>query len=237
MKENVLKVNLNPTKKHFSDIEKWLIKEFNETNQGFYCSFDSIISAFSENRLSVITENDYAIGFVVYTITNLSSKIELAEIKPSQRRNGIAKKLVNGTLGFIKSKGVLITHLYCSPENSEQFWKKMGFYNFPKSINYGQIKMYRPILDSLKSINPSSECCDKIQLWETYCSDKENPKYEWKLKFERQSKKLIRPVILPVNSDWNISLTLNGNKLVDTIIKRVGSYNLYDGQFLIITDL
>ena len=126
--ENVTELNLQPNKKHLSEIEEWLKQEWNETRKGFYCNWSVIAEAFEKGNLNLITENDSAVGFMAYRIYDLTAVIDIVEIEPSKRKNGLAKKLVVETLGFLKSKGVLTIELFCSPENSEPFWKRIGFF-------------------------------------------------------------------------------------------------------------
>ncbi|MCX2679390.1 GNAT family N-acetyltransferase [Galbibacter sp. EGI 63066] len=125
----MLKCNLHPNKKHLDCIERWLIDEKDTTNQGFYCNWNIILQAFAEKRMSVITDNN-AIGFVVYQMYDFMAVIDIIEIKPSEREKGFAKKLIKETLRFFKSKGVLVVQLFCSPENSEPFWKKNWLFEF-----------------------------------------------------------------------------------------------------------
>ncbi len=155
MPKILLKFNLHPNEKHLAYIEKWLIEEWSETKQGFYSNWNMISNAYTEKRLSIITENDNAIGFMVYRIYDLTSVIDIAEIKPSERKKGFAKKMIDGTFEFFKSKGILVIQLFCSPENSEPFWKKVGFLNFPEFPHNSQIKMYKPLIQTLKLINLS----------------------------------------------------------------------------------
>lgn len=237
MQKKMLKTDLNPSKKHLDNIEEWLIEEDNKSNEGFYHHWSMISNAFDEKRLIIITKNDYAIGFVIYNIFDLTAKIDIAEIKPIERKKGIAKKLINGTLEYFKAKGILVTELFCSPENSEPFWKKVGFINFPKTINYGQIKMYRPTITCLDRRISATTNKNVIQLWESHNTEKELPKYVWELEFENQTKKLIKPIILPVSGDWYISINLYGNELIKTKVKRVRDFDIYYGGFLIITEL
>ena len=127
----MLITNSNPTEKHLAHIKNWLIEEWNKTNSGFYCHWNIIEDKFAKNNISVITENDFAIGFVVYRIYEFQAVIDITEIKPTEREKGIARKLISETLDYFKQKGVLVCELFCSPENSEPFWKRIGFENFP----------------------------------------------------------------------------------------------------------
>ena len=56
------KTNFNPTKKHLSQIEKWLIDEKNKTGNGFYNHWNIISEVFNRNELVVLTEKDIDIA-------------------------------------------------------------------------------------------------------------------------------------------------------------------------------
>jgi ribosomal protein S18 acetylase RimI-like enzyme len=216
----VLKLNLNPTEKHLADIENWLSEEWNNTGNGFYSNWSMIPKAFKNNRLNVITKNDYAIGFVIFRASEFDVDIDIAEIKPTERKRGIAKKLINGTLNDLKQKGFLVARLYCQPENSEQFWKKIGFKNFPKLVNDSQIYMFKPLIETLKSIE-KEETNSTIKLWncEQYQANKKNVKWIWNLNFKADNETLVKPIIIPVSSDWQAELILNGKKMKSIKVK------------------
>jgi len=234
----VLKLNIQPTEKHLADIEKWLIDEWNKTNQGFYCNWSIISEAFDKKNLIVITENDYSIGFVVYRIYDLTAVIDITEIKQSERKKGIAKKLINETLEFFKSKGVLATKLFCSPENSEPFWKRIGFLNSPKIPHESQINMYKTLVETLQNSQENTNETT-IKLWncEPYQANRIEPNWIWNLSFLNDNKTLTKPIIFPAYKDWQIELSKNGETVISDKVKYC-RIDLADyGSFMIIREL
>ncbi len=234
----MLKVNFQPNEKHFADIEKWLSAEWNETNQGFYSNWRMISEAFDKKKLIVITVNDYSVGFVVYKIYELTAVIDITEIKQSERKKGIAKKLINETLDLFKSKGVLVTELFCSPENSEPFWKRIGFLNFPKLPDESQINMYKTLAETLQ-FSQENENETSIKLWncEPYQAKNVEPKWIWNLSFLNDGKTLTKPIIFPADIDWQIALTKNGETVVSHKLKYCGFVEAVYGSFMIIREL
>ena len=233
--EIVLKLNFNPTEKHLADIKNWLIDEWNKSNSGFYCNWNIIEDEFAENNVSIITENDCAIGFAVYRIYEFHAIIDITEIKPSERKKGIAKKLIDGTLEHFKLKGVLVCKLYCSPENSEPFWKRIGFENCPNLPHDTKINMFKPLVETLQP-KENAETDTTISLWncEPYLADRENAKWNWDLSFTADNETLMKPIIFPVSSDWQAELTKNGEKIITEKVKRF-SVDMADyGSFMII---
>jgi len=234
-------VTINPSENHLNNIEEWLIEEYNRFNKGFYCNWNIITNAFTEKRLSVITENDIAIGFVVYRISDLTAEIDIAEIKPAERKKGIAKELINSTLDYFKTNGTLVTQLFCSPENSESFWKNMGFLNFPEFPHNSQIKMFKPLIQTLKLIDLSeSENDDEIiELWneEPYRAERIEPKWKWKLNFKKDGFTLDKPIIFPAHYDWQICWR-KGNLITEKDkVKYFKSEEILNSNFIIIRKL
>ena len=233
--EIVLKTNINPNEKHLANIENWLMEEWNKTNSGFYSNWEMIPKAFAEKRLSVITKNDYAIGFVVYRIYDLTAVIDIAEIKPTERKKGSAKKLIDKTLEFLKSKGVLAIQLFCSPENSEPFWKRIGFLNFPKIPHQNQINMYKTLVETL-NISEEESTDSVIKLWncEPYQVKEKTANWIWNLIFSKDKETLAKPIIFPVYRDWQIELTQSNGNRISEKIKYCGIDLADYGSFMII---
>ncbi|WP_338731433.1 GNAT family N-acetyltransferase [Mangrovimonas cancribranchiae] len=234
----MLKTNFHPSEKHLADIKNWLIKEWNETKSGFYCNWNIIEEEFAKNNVAVITENDFVIGFLVYRIYEFQAIIDIAETKPTERKKGIARKLINDTLDYFGQKGVLVCELFCSPENSEPFWKRIGFENFPDLPHNSRINMFKPLVETLKPTE-KAKSDTKISLWncEPYQADREKAKWNWDLNFADDNKTLTKPIIFPVSSDWQVELTKNGQKIVSEKVKRFRIDLADNGSFMIIRKL
>lgn len=234
-------INLNPNENHLTNIEEWLIEEKNKFNEGFYCNWNIIREAFTEKRLNIITENDFAIGFIVYRISDLTAEIVIAEIKPTERRKGIAKELINGTLEYFRTKEILVTQLFCSPENSEPFWKKVGFLNFPEFPHNSQIRMYKPQIQTLELWNKSDLKNNEevIELWneEPHIAERINSKWKWELKYNSNTLILEKPIIFPAHYDWQICWR-KGNLIIEkNKVKYFKTEEILNGNFIIIREL
>lgn len=233
--QKVLKTNLNPNEKHLANIESWLKEEWAKTSNGFYSNWHMIPQAFAEKRLSVITENDYAIGFIVYRLNNLTATIDVAEIKPVKRQKGYATRLVDETLEFFKSKGVLAVQLFCAPESSEPFWKRIGFLNFPVIPHLNNLHMYKTLVETVES--SENEIADlTIKLWdcEPYQVRNKSPKWIWNLSFKEDNQTLKKPIVFPAYRDWQIELAKSDATIIIDKIKYCGIDLADYGRFLII---
>ena len=182
----------NPSANHIAEIEKWLLEEWNDRKEGFITDWEMIPEAFEENRLSILTNNEMAIAFAIFRVYDEMAVIDIAEIKPAERGKGIAKKFISDTLDYLKSKGVVVVKLFCSPEKSEGFWKKCGFLNYEVPHN-SQINMYKTLVDDLKTSKTSIHSkSDKLKLWncEPHLADRKEPKWIWELIYEKDDQTL-----------------------------------------------
>ncbi len=234
----MLKTNFNPSEEHLNNIKKWLIEEWNKTNSGFYCNWNIIKHGFARNNVIVITKNDFVIGFIVYRAYDFQAIIDITEIKPTERKKGIARRLINDTLDYFKQKGLLVCHLHCSPENSESFWKRIGFENFPDLPHNSTINMFKPLIETLKPTE-KAESDTNISLWncEPYQANGEKAKWNWDLSFVEDNETLTKPIIFPVSSDWQVELTKNGQKVISEKVKRFPIDLADSGSFMIIRKL
>lgn len=229
-----------PENEHILEIEKWLKDEYNLENDGFYSNWEIIYDSYKENRMIVINENNYPIGFLVYKIDEYVANIMIASIKLNKRRKGIGKIFIDNCCEYFKSIGAYVVELFCSPVESENAWKKFGFLNFPKGVTKeGRIYLYKILVPTLPEINDEGSF-EKIQLWdkELYMTENYPPKWTWKVeRLSSNQKKLTKPIIHPANYKWGISWS-KGSEIVEK--GRVENFNLKGvdfGSFMIINEL
>lgn len=222
--EVILKVNMkyksnfHPTEKHLSKIKDWLPKDYND-----WCS---ITKAFKQKGFVVFTENDLVIGFSCYEISGALAYIILFQIKPDCMNKGFGRKFVNQVLNEFKKNGILVSELHCAPEESKFFWQKMGFIKFPDlKRNENRIRMYLPLVETLEQ-NNDIDSNNVIKLWNDHPSVATKIKPTWQWNVVRG--KLEKPIILPVNTDWQISLTLN-NEVIE--ISKLAKFSLMKNNF------
>lgn len=222
-------VTFSPTVNHLDEIEKWLIEEDKESNEGFYCNWDAIKSSFDKRELTTISLNDKTVGFATWRLTtDNTARIEIAEIKPSERGKGIGKMMIGQLIGFLEEKNIDVIDLQCAPARSEPFWKHLGFVEFPAPLNNhpfnanGNKKLYKILNDHLL---PSStrQNEETIELWndEPYKTNEiKPPTYIWDLEFINGTRKLSKPIIHPAHYEWRLRWTKNGQVMKDDKVKR-----------------
>lgn len=238
-------VTFSPTKKQVGEIEKWLIAEQQKTGDGFYCNWSVIKSSFDKNELVTISSNDKTIGFATWRLTtNKTARIEVMEVRPTDRKKGIGKILVTQLLNFLRDKGVHVVDLQCSPNTSEPVWKRLGFVEFPDSpekYNFksgDNKKLYSILTEHLQKSN-IQYANETIELWndEPYMTnDNAPPTYVWNVEFIEGTRKLLKPIIHPAHYEWRLRWRINGKIIKDGKIKRFKTEIDFE-TFIIIDEL
>lgn len=234
------KINFNPTKKHLSQIEIWLIDEKNKNGNGLYNNWNIISEAFSRNELVVLIEKDIdiAVGFLVFEINEVIIEIVIMELNSKYRNKGLARRLVEDTFSKFKKKGIIVCELFCSTEQSESFWKRLGFINLPNSLCGNLIRMYKTLIPTLKISEPN-EMYERIELWYMdTCSVKEKtPNCTWNISFKEKSQELVNPIIYPAHYDWCFSWKTEAETKYIGRVKKYNFEQLLFGRFMIIKSL
>lgn len=231
--------NFHPTSKHLSQIKKWLRNEQNQTNKGFFRHWDRIAQSFDKNELVILTENNCAIGFLLYDIIEeIIISIDIMEIEQKYRYKGLGRKLVVETLVNFRKRGNLICKLFCSPEDSEHFWKKLGFVTFPDFPGDNRISMYKPLIKTLE-ISEKNIGLDRIELWnvDPAFAKKTKPKWTWNIKFQEDSRELLYPIIHPAYGDWQLSWKNGKETKFENRVKRYNIAHILFDNFILIRNL
>lgn len=153
----------NPTKTQISEIEHWLNEEWKSHREGFITDWEMIPEAYEENRLLVFLKNELPVGFLVFRKYGRLGHFDIAEIKPSERKNGFGLTFIQSCIEYLKRKDVWIVQLFCSPKNSKGFWGKCGFTKYELPAD-SKINMFMPLFDVLRP-NDSQINDNYIKLW------------------------------------------------------------------------
>jgi len=230
-------LNLSPTQSDLKEIEKWLIEEDIASGKGFYCNWTIIEKAYRNKKFITLNHNNLPIGFLVWSKGEIYSEIDIMEIKPENRNNGIGEFFFKKIADFFKEKGFLVIKLFCSPIESEKFWKKMGFIKFPeRGFSEFYLTYYKPLIEIQKTTKNNSD--NKIELWnvEPYKVKNNEPKWTWE--FNSHLEKLLLPIIQPCNCNWNLRWTKNGKLIKEDKIKYFSdNIRIVYSPFLFITEL
>ncbi len=217
-----------------SNIQLESIKEYLNTEQ-ITGNSPSVISSFERNELIVLFRENELVGFSAYQFDYPVSKINVLEIVEKYRNKGFGKKLANTTLKEIQKKKGEVVELFCSPKNSESFWKVIGFKNLPETrINSGQIVMYITLIETLLP-NQTDNNEETIELWdvEPHQTNRNEPKWSWKI----NSSELNKPIIQPTDCEWQICWKKGEKEMKKGKVKCFSSNQISFGNYIILRDL
>ncbi|MDD2199670.1 MAG: GNAT family N-acetyltransferase [Bacteroidales bacterium] len=214
-----MKFNIAPTRFDLEKIKEWLIEEEQESNEGFYCNWNIIEKAFNNDELITLNLKEKTVGFLVWSKGEIYAEIDIMEIKPDYRKQGIGKLFFEQISEFFKQKGFLVIKLFCSPRESEKFWKKMGFIKFPdRGYSESDLTYFKPLI-KVQTIVENQETDDTVELWdvEPYQKNNNQPKWTWNINLDNGKLKL--PIIQPCNCNWNLRWSKKGEMIREDKVK------------------
>jgi len=179
MMENI-KISFEPTEKNLNEVRSWI--DYPESNMS------TIYDCYKNNTLVVATIDDIAIAYYALYMNDVSVFISLAEVRTNLRGNGIGKSVLNeieNNLQYTKYKAL---YLYCSPKESQFYWKKQGFNYYPenskktRSDKVEMFKLINPVLQVDTDINIEVE--EYLEVWNDRSCYVENQQSSWKWKIE-----------------------------------------------------
>lgn len=223
----------NPTIDHLQKIESWLIEESQMKNEGFYCNWQIIEKSFFNNQLLIFHSNQEPIVFACWnSCVDSYADIDIFAVHPHFRSKGIGKEFYKKIECFFKSKNYIAVKLFCSPTESEAFWKKMNFIKFPdRGYSESELTYYNLLIEVNNPMQSDDEIADKLELWdlEPYEVATQTPRWTWKIS-ETEN-----PVLQPCNPNWKLRLTKNGKIIRDDKVKYFDRKSLIElGPFLLI---
>lgn len=217
-----LKINTSPSKTDFEKIEKWLIEEYETKEEGFYCNWAIIEKAYKNKEFVTIDYCENPVGFIVWRNNDIYAEIDILEIRPEHRRKGIGDFFIIEFSKYLRSQEIIAIKLFCSPRESERFWKKLGFTKFPdRGYSESDLTYYKPLIEVSSNKNGIAE--HKIELWnvEPYQIKDKLPKWTWFI--ELSGDRLNKPILQPCNCNWNLRWSINGTIIKEEKVKYFGN--------------
>lgn len=231
------KINFSPSLSDLSTIEAWLIEEDRKNKAGFYCNLNVIEISFERGELITFEFNGKIVGFLTWSRNEIYVDIDIFEIHFRYRKKGLGKVFFEMISEAFRQMGVLVLTLFCKPEESEHFWKKMNFIKFPESCYTRKLTYYKPLVDVCKS-SPDFEIANKIELWDKEPHEAINMIAAWCWEIDKGDGVLANPIIHPASIDWNIRWTKNGKIITEDKVKYFSRENpILFGPFICITKL
>lgn len=211
-----MKIINKPNIEQLAEIKKFLIEENKLNKEGFFCNWKTIEKSFSENCLFALDLSGKIIGFLTWTNhENQFLEIDIMEINPIHRKKGFGKIFYKKVEKYFKSNNFIAIKLFCEPEISEIFWKKMGFIKFPdRGYADPELTYYKPLIKT-KVISETNCLKNKIELWdlEPYQANEKPAKWTWNIDDNKY------PILVPCNSNWKLRHTKNGQIIKEEKVK------------------
>lgn len=209
MKVKELQISIKPSLSDLSTIKSWLKEEMEVTGEGFYGNWNVVEKVFNENKLITLNYKNIPIGFVTFYESEIHVEIEIFVIKPKYRGKGIGKIFYEKVAEHFKSDNFLALKLFCSPPDSEVFWKKMGFIEYPNiGFNEHRLTYYKPLIEIQKpSSNKNNK--NKLEMWNCEPHQKANtpPTWTWDLDVNNSP---TLSIMQPCHHDWVLRWVKNG---------------------------
>ncbi len=225
-----MKIIYHPNLANLKALEVWLNEEYEKYSEGFYSNWNIIEKAFAEDRLIIFQIDQDSIGFLVWSSYKKCVEIDIISIHPDYRGKGYGKTFYDKVEEYFWLKDFRVLELFCSPRESEVFWKKMNYIKFPDNVSFRtEPTYYKPLI----RINPTTEktITNKLELWdlEPYEVEKQLPKWTWEIGSDKF------PILHPCKPDWTLRLTINGILIKEAKVKYFEKDNeIIVGSFLFI---
>ena len=193
------------------------IDEIQSWCENWDSSYSTILQSFNNKELIVAKFDNKVVSFYAYRKETIAVFISLVQTKQDFRKKGIANKILQKLLTHFQNTNFKAFYLYCSPEESQNYWRKVGFEYFPENKEETLIYMYKTFGDVMQIKNN----CEKrpinyIEFWNKEEIKKdENPKWFCELIFEENTNNLIKPILFFGKKNWYINIVKNNisNKL------------------------
>lgn len=239
-------VSFRPKQEEFAEVENWLRLEEHETEDGFYCNLHLLRNSFTKGEMVVATLKEKAVGFLTWhQNSEFGAYINIAEIRPDLRGHGLGRKLVSAGFRHFRKIGLIVVDLECAPANSEGFWRKMGFLEFPKSSHGwrfqigGHKRLYRTLVDTLEPTNSTSPADEVFELWndEAHLMRNAEPSWIWKLEFRNGTRELVKPIVHAAAPEWRARWRKGDEVFKDGPVKRLLPWENITGSFVMVTEM
>lgn len=208
-------LNTNPSDKQLAYVKQWLMEEYEKSQAGFYCNWSTIEKSYRNNEYTVFELEGESIGFVVWTNNGYYAEIDIMEMHPAYRNRGLGKVFYERMEGYFRSENFIAIKLFCAPEESEPFWQRMDFVQFPdRGYTEPALMYYKTIVANNLATN--FELRDKLELWNSEPITMQKGKsatWTWEIK-ENQL-----PIVQPCNPNWNLRLTRDGKMVREEKVK------------------
>jgi GNAT superfamily N-acetyltransferase len=220
----------------WSELES-LLKNDSDVS-GFYQHLDFIRRKYYQGKVVIALTDNEIVGFASYSIAGGIANVELFQISSAKRRAGYGRMFARKLIQHFRELNCIAISGSAEERETSKFWLKVGFRKVDDSIKGIGFSHYFPLVDSLETKGQKNGNV-MIEIWNPYGANSIKINKKWVWKFNINSISSNSCILMPVNLDWRLRLTVNKEVLGDEVIKyikpRAGEITI--GYFLYIPDL
>ena len=236
-----LEIIFELSESQISNLEEWLVKGQKARKSVFYSNWDLISKCIEENRIISVSAKGKVVAFLIWDEMDLSVYIKICEVKPTLRRKGIGRMLVEKSLAHFKSNRSMAIYLDSKTSSSEIFWRQCGFIDFPWQKNRGifegeSVRLYKNLYEKKEIVNVYDEV---IEIWKKAPQSIHNKNADWTclVRYRDNEHNLEIPIIQPCQQDWIIRWRKGDEIIEERKAKYFQNATLLFGDFAILQKL
>ena len=169
-----------------------------------------------------LSYQNYSIGFASFYEYDIHVEIGIFVIEPKHRGKGIGKIFYEKVAGYFKFKNHLALEIFCSPPESEAFWKKMGFIKYTDIVYFNnRLTYYKPLIET-QNVSIDEKHNNKLELWNCEPHQKNDLPPTWTWDLEANNNPTL-PIMQPCNNDWVLRWVKNGKIKQENKVKYFAS--------------
>lgn len=229
-----------PTRNDLAKIRSWLEEERINEGHSFICNWSAIQSSFDENMAFCLRLNNEVVAFIIWQDGVGSRVVELliTAVKPDFRRQGYGEELVKRALGSLRDRGVMAAVIECCPLESEGFWRRQGFIDFPSNnyTAYGTrgVWLFRPLANKGQPMLLPSPSFVRMELWHKNIHDvQEGEVANTEINLQANGNdELEGELAVPAMPDWKVRLTFQNGKEKAGKVKYIFAPSCFEDGFI-----
>ncbi|QBO58403.1 GNAT family N-acetyltransferase [Chryseobacterium salivictor] len=204
MQTNKYIINFSPTEQQMAEIYSWTTFPIN--------NWSSIDSSFRNKTLAIAIYENKVIGFIAYKLEGASIYIEIVNTHPNFEKRGIARFLVGKIAELYSHSEYKAFYLFCAPNETQCFWKKLGFDYFPENQlkNRNERIWMFYIFGEVCTIKKYAEIKKGehfVEIWNSELNtDSCDPNWYTDIEFHDNTKKLKKPLLFFGDDKWQIRI-------------------------------
>ena len=206
----------------------------------FICNWRVIEALFNNSMAFCLRINSEAVAFITWQdrVDHRVVELVVAAVKLELRRQGHGGELVRETLSSLQQKGVLAVVAECTPSDSEEFWRKHCFVDFPHECctggNRSGVELFRSLASYGRPFLPGSSLVE-MELWHksthgVQTDDIANTRIQLQI---NKNGNFVDELAVPAMPDWKVRLTFQDGTEKVQKVKRIFTPSCYDDGFIV----